>query len=334
MMRSARLYPLLFTPVYQDYIWGGRRIPERFGRHVEQDVCAESWEISSRPEGMGVVRNGPLAGRSLADLVTEYGADVIGAAASSRDRWEGGFPLLIKIIDSRERLSVQVHPDEAGAARAGGEAKTEAWVVLDAAPGAQVFAGLQPGVTRDAFERAICDAALEPMLRSVPLQIGQAIFVPGGRVHAIGEGALLLEVQQNSNTTYRVYDWGRVGKDGTPRPLHIRQALDVIRWDDAPEGAVEPHLIEERGANRLYELVQNPFFHLTRWDLGEPAAVNGDGRAFTVLFVASGTVWVSGNGIEERLVPGTSCLLPAALPTCRIAPTDGAVSMIRVDHIS
>jgi mannose-6-phosphate isomerase len=282
---------------------------------------------------MSVTRNGRLTGLSLAELVQRYGPSLIGPAAAQASRWEGGFPLLIKIIDARARLSVQVHPDEAGTARAGGEPKTEAWLSLDMTPGARVFSGLRAGVTRADLERAIRDDVLEPMLRSVPLRPGQAVFVPGGRVHAIGEGCLLLEAQQNSNTTYRVYDWGRVGKDGRPRPLHIREALDVVRWDDAPEGAVEPTLIESRGANRLHDVIQCAFFGMQRSDLREPESLAGDGRP-VVLFVISGTVAVSGNGIEEPLTPGTSCLVPAALPDCRLEPIGGPASVVQIRHNS
>jgi mannose-6-phosphate isomerase len=329
-MGANALYPLLLKPVYQNYIWGGRRIPDTFKRNVSMDVCAESWEISTRPEGMSVVRNGPLAGTPLAGLIAERPEAILGTAPPRPGGpWEGGFPLLIKILDAKQNLSVQVHPDEAGAARSGGEAKTEMWIALDADPGAGVYAGLQPGVSRDTFESALRDNALEPLLRFLPLTPGAVVFVPGGRVHAIGAGCLLLEIQQNSNTTYRVYDWGRLGADGAPRPLHVDRALDVIRWDDTGEALQHPMPCPVAGPNRAVQLVHCPYFRVTRHVLNAPLDLASDGTGFTVLFLAAGTLTLDPNP-GEALRTGTSCLLPAALPACRLTPLNGPASVILI----
>jgi mannose-6-phosphate isomerase len=329
-MADASLYPLLFEPVYQEYIWGGRRIPETYGRDVAMDACAESWEISTRPEGMSVVRNGTLAGRPLSALIAERPEAVLGTAPPRPGGpWEGGFPLLIKILDATRNLSVQVHPDEDSAARGDAEAKTEMWVTLDVDPGAGVYVGLQPGVTRDAFEAAIHNNALEPLLRFHPLAPDAIVFVPGGTVHAIGAGCLLLEIQQNSNTTYRVYDWGRIGADGTPRPLHITQALDVIRWNETPDGVKDPVPCPVAEPNRAFRLAESPYFRVTRHTLRMPLDLASDGTGFTILFVAAGTLALSPTP-GPTLPAGTSCLLPAALPACRLTPLDGPASVILI----
>ncbi|MBN1558596.1 MAG: class I mannose-6-phosphate isomerase [Lentisphaerae bacterium] len=322
-LRADAVYPLLFTPVYQDYIWGGRRIAERYGRDGTPSVCAESWEISSRPEGMSVVRNGPWAGRTLAELTGALGAALIGSVRP-RHAPEGGFPLLIKIIDAAKRLSVQVHPNEANADAAGGEPKTEAWVVLDAAPGAQVYAGLRPGTDRQTFEQAIRDETLEARLNPLPVRPGQAVFIPGGRVHAICEGCLLLEIQQNSNTTYRVYDWGRVGHDGKPRPLHVDRALQTIAWDDTDAAAADPEPLETEGPNPRYRLADCPFFRIERLELRAPETESDPEQRARILFTAEGTLTIEGGGRTETLPPGTSCLVPAALRSCRLVPAPRA----------
>lgn len=322
---SAHVYPLLFEPVYKDYIWGGNRIPRVYKRDGAADVCAESWEISDRPEGMSVVRNGPLAGRSLHQLVESMGKRLLGTT-----RTHGGFPLLIKIIDAKQRLSVQVHPDDGAAARYGGEAKTEMWYVLDAEPGATIFAGLRPGTDADGLRTALENEQLEDVLCSLPARSGQAIFIPGGRVHAIGEGCLLLEVQQNSNTTYRVYDWGRVGSDGKPRELHVEQAFRVIDWGSEPVTPTTPRPLSHPGSNSWCEVISCPYFRVTRVDLSGPETLSPGGAGFHALFASDRTTVVDGGGVLEQLVPGTSCLIPAALAEYSLRPVDRDSSVLLI----
>ena len=218
--------PLLFRPVYKDYIWGGDRIPAAYSRGDAPGRCAESWEIAAHPDGDSVVAHGPFAGRTLSALTAEYGAALTGTRAPDPTR----FPLLFKLIDAREKLSVQVHPSDATAGLTGGEPKTEMWYVLDRTGGATLYAGLRDGVTPAALRAALADGTAKHCLTEHPATPGQAIFIPGGLVHAIGDGCLIYEVQQNSNTTYRLYDWDRVGADGTPRALHVGQSFKVIDW--------------------------------------------------------------------------------------------------------
>lgn len=301
---KQQLYPLLFEPVYKDYIWGGTKMASRFNRRIPIDIAAESWEIADRPEGMSIVRNGPLAGMTLRELAGLYGRDLIG-----RDRDSDAFPLLIKIIDAEQRLSVQVHPDESSAGSSGGEPKTEAWFVLDAEPGAAVYAGFRRPSSEAEFREALSKGNVEQLLQPIPARPGELIFIPGGRVHCIGEGCLLLEVQQNSNTTYRVYDWGRLGNDGKPRELHLEEAMRVIRWDDT--GAKSQRANAESSQPGFHELLRCPHFRIERMQSLKDTSYSTDGRNFHALFVASGRIGVVSRPMTIDAGPGTSVLIPA-----------------------
>ena len=307
--------PLRFRPVYKDYIWGGRRLADAFGRELPEGRCAESWEVSDRPEGMSVVEEGPAAGRTLRELIEQNATDLLGTAAAGSSR----FPLLVKLIDARERLSLQVHPDDLSAPRLGGEPKTEMWYALADGP-MRVLCGLRPGVSRAAFSAALERGAPEPLLREIFLRRGEAVFVPGGRLHAIDGGGLLLEIQQNSNTIYRVWDWGRVGADGKPRPLHVEQALEAIDWADGTDPRLTPRPLGRGPGFREEEIARTPFFVLERLVLedGEVAADTA-GRSFHLLFAASGTPRLRWRGGEEALPFGRTTLLPAALGAYTLA---------------
>jgi mannose-6-phosphate isomerase len=321
------IYPLLLQPVYKDYIWGGKRIARHYGRRDTPEVCAESWEVADRPEGMSKIVNGPLKGQTLHYLVDTMGEALLGVGRSASE-----FPLLIKIIDAKQDLSVQVHPNDNNAPLTGGDAKTEMWYVLDAEPNATIYAGLKPGVTREGFETALKEGRLENELAKVPARSGRAIFVPGGRVHAIGAGCLLLEIQQNSNTTYRVYDWGRVGNDGKPRELHFEQALQVIDWDDAAPDVRPPHPIPARGPNRRWGIISCPLFQTQRVELSEPEEVSHDGSSFHALFIAKGKVLVGANGVMASAETGSSCVIPAAARQYTLTPVGGSASVVQITH--
>lgn len=319
------LYPFVLEPAYKDYIWGGNRIPSRFHRDLPDGIYAESWELSDRPEGMSTVANGALKGQSLADLVTRFGAALIGSGTQSPH-----FPLLVKLIDARERLSIQVHPDDPAASRGIGEAKTEAWHILDAPAGAQVFAGLKPGIDKPAFLAALKAGRLENSLQAVPVTAGDTIFIPGGRVHAICEGLLILEVQQNSNTTYRVYDWGRTDKAGKPRELHVEQALNVVLWNDTAPVKTAPKSLRDKPGAEVTELVSSPYFRLERLGLSAPFFVHHDGGSFHALFSGDAEIAVL-SGVGSVTVPrGRTCLIPAALDRYTIRPSDRHADVLRI----
>lgn len=314
------LYPVRFVPQYKDYLWGGDRIPKRYGRSLPPGRYAESWEISTRPEGMSVVDSGPWAGRTLASLVEELGTDLVGTDHDPRH-----FPLLMKIIDARETLSVQVHPDDAKAASGAGEAKTEMWYVLDADPGACVYCGLQPGVDEKVLRRALADGTVPDLLVRVPVAAGDSVFVPGGRVHAIGAGCLLFECQQNSNTTFRLYDWDRVdAKTGQPRPLHVEESIRVIRWTDQDPVKLPQPVMRATGRNNDSVVIDRGHFRVERHVAVDPMLLWNDGASFQALFVFDGTLKLKAADREETLTAGTSILVPAALETVELAPVDGA----------
>ncbi|QBG46226.1 mannose-6-phosphate isomerase [Verrucomicrobia bacterium S94] len=298
------VYPLKFKPVYKDYPWGNRRLPALFDRDEPAGIYAESWEISTHRDGESVVVNGALAGKTLSEVLAVSGADILG------DRVEGNdFPLLIKLIDAAEPLSVQVHPNNGNAEVVQGEPKTEMWYFLNEEP-SRIFCGLKPGTTREDFVRAIEEESFDEILRVVPAKKGGAAFVPGGRVHAIDAGCLILEIQQNSNTTYRVYDWGRVGNDGKPRELHIDKALQVINFEDCEDPACQPEVT----APGVRTICTSDFFQLDELTVEEAMKEHADGSSFHALFSADGGFELHyDDGKTEPVAPGESVLVPAAL---------------------
>lgn len=325
MKPSCDLYPFILEPAYKDYIWGGSRIPVVFNRHQPSGIYAESWEISDRPEGMSHVGNGPLKGESLATLVTRLGTSLLGRGVKTTS-----FPLLVKLIDAKERLSIQVHPDDTKAAQGIGEAKTEAWHILDAPAGAQVFAGLIPGTDETSFTAAQKQNQLEKTLQAVPVTAGDTIFIPGGRVHAICEGLLILEVQQNSNTTYRVYDWGRIDKSGAPRELHLGQALKVIQWSDSAPVKTTPQILINKPGTRVTELVASPYFRLEKLELSAPFFVQHDGSSFQALFTGHDDIQIMSEAGAESVPRGRTCLIPAALDRYTVKPAGKHAALLRI----
>ncbi|MBM3317681.1 MAG: class I mannose-6-phosphate isomerase [Candidatus Eisenbacteria bacterium] len=323
MTKERELYPYLFEPVYKPYPWGGDRFARCLGRQPGSGVRAESWEISDRPEGMSILRNGPLAGRSLADLVRDLGADLIGPGPPAER-----FPLLFKLLDARERTSLQVHPTEDWARSHGGEPKSELWYSLPGAGRARLYAGLRAGVDRGRFAAALAERRLEPLLQAWPIDPGEAIFIPGGCVHAIDAGCFLYEVQLNSDTTLRVHDWDRRAPDGTSRPLHIEEALSVIRWPggDAQVGPPRPPRREVRGpgGGRFLEVHSSPHFRVLKLEPSGMVEISPDERGFQVLYVERGGAVIEGGGRREALPAGTSCLVPAALSRYALGPIDSA----------
>ncbi len=309
------LYPLKFTPILAERVWGGHTLA-RFGKNIATGhVIGESWEISDRDDAASVVAHGPLAGRTLRQLIEQNGPDLLGTNVTG-----SRFPLLIKLLDARDRLSLQVHPPAAIAPQLGGEPKTEMWYVMDAAPDAHLIAGLKPGTTRAQFEQALRESGsspgspscgsglpaatgpqLEPLLHRFPVHTGDTLFVPSGRLHAIDAGLVIAEIQQNSDTTYRVYDWGRVGLDGKPRSLHVKESLACIDFNDfAPPLSRYPITCEH--------------FIVDQLDLTGPRTDRCDGTTFHVLGCVAGQAQLTtSTGWEGDLHCGDWLLLPANL---------------------
>ncbi len=320
------MYPMTFTPVLKDYLWGGRAL-EKLGRELPEGTIAESWEIAGHKDGTTRVNNGRYAGQLLTDVHAELGLDLIGtncAWAQAR----GKFPLLVKLLDANQPLSVQVHPpDDYAQAHEGNElGKTEMWVVLGAKPGARVQLGVTAGTTPALFHQGVVDGKLEPYLHYLTVTPGDHICVPAGTLHAIMDGLLIAEIQQNSNTTYRVYDWNRRGSDGKPRPLHGDKALDVINFTQVEPTLSPPRLISDKNGVRRWRLCQNNYFVTERVELAAGAAFHGhcDGRSLEIWGVLTGSVTV--NGVALTAVQFV--LLPATLGSFTLHPVSPA-SLLR-----
>ncbi|MDX1687252.1 MAG: type I phosphomannose isomerase catalytic subunit [Candidatus Promineifilaceae bacterium] len=317
MTADQPLYPLLFDPVLKDYIWGGRNLETRLNRDLPPDKeIAESWEIAAHANGDVVVKNGPLSGRTLSSLHEEYGLRLIGDRgqwAHERDK----FPLLVKLLDANRKLSVQVHPDDDYALQHEGNelGKSEMWVVLHAESDAAVILGVRPGATRQKLADAIQSASLEEFLHKVPVQTGDFICLPAGTLHAILGGLIIAEIQQNSDTTYRVYDWGRLGHDGKPRPLHVDKALDVINFDQVAPDLPTPTLLHEENDLARWQLCRTPYFVVERVEMEAGAAFHDvcDGPSLHIWGAIEGSATLDGAGRQIDLSAVTFTLLPAAM---------------------
>ncbi|MCB8942960.1 MAG: class I mannose-6-phosphate isomerase [Ardenticatenaceae bacterium] len=305
------LYPLTFTPVLKDYIWGGRNLERLFGRSLPPGQIAESWEIAGHEDGTTVVANGRFAHTPLTTLQTQLGLDLIGTNSAWAHQ-RGKFPLLIKLLDAHQPLSVQVHPDDDYALEHEGNelGKTEMWVVLHAEPEAAVILGVTAGTTPATFRQAIADGRLEPHLHTIPVQTGDTICVPAGSLHAILGGLVIAEIQQNSNTTYRVYDWNRL-QNGQPRPLHIDKAMSVINFAQVAPGLCQPELLADHDGLRRWQLCHNRYFVTERVEMEPGTVFNGrcDGSTLEIWGVIEGSVVVN----EVALTAVQFTLLPAAL---------------------
>jgi mannose-6-phosphate isomerase len=230
--------PVTFKPLYMQRVWGGRELERVYGRELPDPKLpfGESWEIVDRDDAQSVVDYGPLEGKSLHELWTNHRGEIFGSGYPDHPR----FPILIKVLDARDDLSIQVHPPQDRAAALGGEAKTEMWFIADCERGAKLYVGMKRGVSRPDFEQAITDGTVADCVHVIQPHPGESIFIPSGRLHAIGAGFLIHEIQQNSDTTYRVFDWNRMGLDGKPRELHVAQSLASIDFNDFEPGMDTP----------------------------------------------------------------------------------------------
>jgi mannose-6-phosphate isomerase len=306
------LYPLRFEPVLKHYIWGGRHLADLGRPLADGETAAESWEISAHPDGMTRLINGPYAGQTLPELLTLIGEDLVG----TRNDWalaQDKFPLMVKLLDATQNLSVQVHPDDdyAKVHLQDELGKFEMWVVLAAQPDAAIIYGLADQVSPETLKQAVENGELEPHLNRCPIKAGDHICVPAGTLHAILAGAVITEIQQNSNTTYRVYDWNRVSADGKPRALHLEQALQVIRFDQIGLELQEAMTVEAQAGITRERLCQNRYYTTERFFM-EPGAKfqgNCDGTTLEIWGVIEGKATIAGLALDAvRFV-----LLPAAM---------------------
>jgi len=304
--------PLTFEPIFQERIWGGRKLAELFGKHLPAGKrIGESWEIVDRPEAQSVVRDGPLHGKTLHELWAQHRPDIFGDVPDSPR-----FPLLMKLLDANERLSLQVHPPQKIAAKLGGEPKTEFWYVAAADRDAELFLGMTRPLTPRKFEEVLRAGTAADHVHRIQVKVGDAMFLPAGRIHAVGGGNLLVEIQQNSDTTYRVFDWNRVNQGRQPRELHVDQALQCIDFDD-----VAPRLIEPKGEL----LVRDDLFEIQKWNLECPREVAPVGD-WAVVVCLSGKLQCA----IVDLMPGEFFLLPASLKDRQMKPVNELATLLRV----
>lgn len=312
-------HPLTFRPIYQDRVWGGDRLGGLFGRSLpEGRRIGESWEVCDRPEAPSVVSQGPLAGRTLSDLMASDPAGLWGADGQAGMR----FPWLCKLLDARDDLSLQVHPPAHRAAELGGEPKTEMWYVAEASADAAVYVGVQPGTTPEEFERRSRDGTVAGLFHRLPVMAGDVLFLPSGRVHALGRGLVILEIQQNSDTTYRVFDWNRVGLDGQPRALHLAEAMRSIDFSDTAPTLVSREFGEHEG-ERVRPLVRHGLFDIDHVG-ASGVRQEGGGAGAWMLAPVRGSVAVTSGGVTVTAVPGDFVVVPAALRGARLEATEGA----------
>lgn len=298
------------APLYMQRVWGGRKLETVYGRELPDSAkpYGESWEVVDREGEQSVVAGGRFEGLTLNDLWNGHRAEVFGEGFVDSER----FPLLVKILDAQDDLSIQVHPPAEVAGELGGEAKTEMWYVASAEPGAALYVGLREGVDREEFERGIAAGTTADQVHRIEPKAGEFIFIPSGRLHAIGAGLVIYEIQENSDTTYRVFDWNRVGLDGVPRDLHVAESLKCIDFAD-----IEP----EMGAATGDVLVDCPLFVVQRWDLGagEGREANSGGR-FAIVSVIEGEVRCR----SQAFTKGDFFIVPANAKDAELRSDDGA----------
>ncbi|MEX0717375.1 MAG: type I phosphomannose isomerase catalytic subunit [Planctomycetaceae bacterium] len=318
--------PLVFEPLLKRIRWGGRRLGDALGKPIgDADDYAESWEIADHGDDQSIVARGPLAGWTLSRLVRERGQELLGRHARAGLEQ---FPLLVKFLDAQDRLSVQVHPNDIQAKRfdPSENGKTEAWVVLEAAPHSLIYAGLRPDVDADSLRAHLAAGTVVECLHAFHPQPGDCLFVPAGTVHALGEGIMIAEVQQSSDITFRMFDWDRLDREGNARPLHIEESLAVIDFTRGPVNPVRPEIIADEPGRRTERLAHSEYFELRRHTLGTTLAISRSNEC-SILLALSGTADLHWDGESLPLPRGQSVLIPAESPDVRIEPR-GEVTLL------
>lgn len=306
--------PIYFEPLLMEKVWGGSRLQTLFGKHLLPGArIGESWEVVDREEAQSVVHSGTLKGTTLHELWTHQRVPIFGEAYAGHP--SPRFPLLLKILDAQDRLSIQVHPPAEIAGELGGEPKTEMWYVADTQLDEAVWVGLKEGVTREEFEEHLHRGTVEEVVQRIPVKAGDAIFIYSGRVHAIGAGNVIVEVQQNSDTTYRVFDWNRAGLDGKPRELHIAESMRSIDFSDT-----HPQLAVPKGE----EVTSCEFFKVEKWALNNARPAFTDGK-FAIFTVLTGSVASMGTIFR----PGDFFLVPATITDATLWPVKSGTTLLR-----
>ena len=305
--------PLVLNAPIKDYIWGGTKLREQFGKESDLERLAESWELSCHKDGHSVIAEGEYKGRTLAEYLEEN-PDAMG---KNCERFEN-FPVLIKLIDARDNLSVQVHPDNEYALRVEGEyGKTEMWYIVDCDEGASLIFGFKEEISKEEFRRAIEENTLLDKVNTVPVKKGDVFFIEAGTLHAIGKGILIAEIQQNSNTTYRVYDYGRVGADGKPRELHVEKALDVTKLEQKRASDDKKTKVNLSGCE-VEVLASCEYFSAVLLEVRGSSAFETDEKSFTHMLVTEGSAEAVFDDTAIKLKKGSSIFVPAGTGMCKI----------------
>ena len=299
------LKPIKLKPEFKEIIWGGNRLKNEYNKASSLNNIAESWELTVRPDGMNVIDGGEFDGLTMEEYINKNGFSVVSNKEMDR------FPLLINFIDAEDNISIKVHPDdEYGMKTANSLGKTEMWYIIDAKPGAKLVYGLKEGYTIDTLKAAIENGNVEEMLNYVPVKKGDVFFIPSGLVHAIGAGILLAEIQQNSNITYRVYDYNRVGKDGKPRELHVSDALNVIV--NRNEKEIDKIRFSTNVKNDT-TLASCEYFTVDKYTLNDEITLNTDKKSFNSVLCLDGNGTLEFNGENFYITKGDSYFIPANL---------------------
>ena len=308
--------PLVFEPIIKRARWGGRSLGERLGKKLGPETdYAESWEIAHQSNADSVVVRGAHAGKLISQLIQEHSTEILG-----RESPDSVFPLLFKFLDAHDWLSLQVHPDDERAKQYGPlcMGKTEAWVIVDAKPDSQICAGFKYPVDSTTVERHLHNDSINEILHFATVKSGDCIFIPAGTVHALGPGLVLAEIQQQSDLTFRLSDWGRMGTDGKPRQLHIQESLESLDYATGPVDAVVPEVVAD-GPNRVEQLVDCHYFQLRRLTLSRPCSSDSPARC-RVLMVVDGNASIIWNSGRITMTAGSTALIPASLDVIQIVP--------------
>lgn len=321
------LYPLKFTPVLKDKIWGGTKLKSLFGKNTQSAKLGESWELSGYENDESVVANGFLEGNNLAELIEIYMGDLVGDKVY--DMFGLTFPLLFKLIDANQNLSIQVHPgDEIAAERHNSFGKTEMWYVVDADQGAELIIGFTKDCNQDEYLDALESDRVEELLQKVPVTKGDVLFIPAGLVHAIGKGVVVAEIQQSSDVTYRIYDYKRVDENGHERDLHTEEALDVIAFSEAKN----PKTAYQIKRNQIVELVSCDYFTTNIIEFDEPLTRNyGTIDSFVAYMCLEGSFVIEYNDEKTVVNSGETVLIPACINEIGLLPD--TVSRILEVHL-
>lgn len=312
------LYPLKFSPILKDKIWGGNKLQQLFDKNSITSKLGESWELSGINGDESVVTNGDLANKSLVELIEKYQSKLLGMKAF--EKFGSSFPLLFKLIDANDNLSIQVHPgDEMALKRHNSFGKTEMWYVVDAEPGASLIIGFIKNCSKQQYLDVLSQGAVESLLQKVPVAKGDVFFIPAGLVHAIRQGVVIAEIQQSSDITYRMYDYKRTDENGNERELHVAQALDVINFSASPKPKTAYHLKE----NEACSLVSCDYFKTNKINFTHSLECDYSGKdSFVVYMCLSGNFYIECGDCTVHVTKGETLLIPAQINYVKLIPQE------------